>query len=62
MRLRVVEGPFNLNWISFDDSVSVGIPIPGYLEAEDYISQSGTSLEMTEDEGWWSEYRIFRLG
>ena len=51
MRLRVVEGPFNLNWISFDDSVSVGIPIPGYLEAEDYISQSGTSLEMTEDEG-----------
>ena len=26
MWLRVVEGPFNLNWISFDDSVSVGIP------------------------------------
>ena len=51
LRLKIVEGPFNLNWFSFDDSVSVGIPVPGYLEAEDYIFQSGTSLEMTEDEG-----------
>jgi hypothetical protein len=51
LRVKVVEGPFNLNWISFDDSVSVGIPVPGYLEAEDYIFQYGTSLELTEDEG-----------
>ena len=51
LRVKVVEGPFNLNWISFDDSVSVGIAVPGYLEAEDYIFQYGTSLELTEDEG-----------
>ena len=51
IRLNIVEGPFNLNWFSFDDSVSVGIPVPGYLEAEDYVYQSGISLEMTEDEG-----------
>ena len=51
LRVNVVQGPFNLNWLSFDDSLSLGIPIPGYLQAEDYVFQSGTSLEMTEDEG-----------
>ena len=51
LRLKILDGPFNLNWIAFDDSVSIGIPIPGYVQAEDYIFQSGTSLEMTEDEG-----------
>ncbi len=51
LRLKILEGPFNLNWFAFDDSVSIGIPIPGYIQAEDYIFQSGTSLEMTEDEG-----------
>ena len=51
LRLKILNGPFNLNWFAFDDSVSIGIPIPGYVQAEDYIFQSGTSLEMTEDEG-----------
>ena len=51
IRLKILAGPFNLNWFSFDDSVSVGIPIPGYVEAEDFVYQEGISLEMTEDEG-----------
>ena len=41
----------NLNWFSFDNSVSVGIPIPGYVQAEDFVFQEGISLEMTEDAG-----------
>ena len=51
IRLKILAGPFNLNWFSFDDSVSVGIPIPGYVQAEDFVYQEGISLEMTEDEG-----------
>ena len=51
IRLKILGGPFNLNWFSFDDSVSVGIPIPGYVQAEDFVYQDGISLEMTEDEG-----------
>jgi aryl-phospho-beta-D-glucosidase BglC (GH1 family) len=51
IRLTILGGPFNLNWFSFDDSVSVGIPIPGYVQAEDFIYQDGISLEMTEDDG-----------
>ena len=51
IRLKIISGPFNLNWFSFDDSVSVGIPIPGYVQAEDFVFQEGISLEMSEDEG-----------
>lgn len=51
IRLKILDGSFNLNWFSFDNNVSVGIPVPGYLEAEDYVYQSGISLEMTEDDG-----------
>ena len=51
IRLKILGGPFNLNWFSFDDSVSVGIPIPGYVQAEDFVYQDGISLEMTIDEG-----------
>ena len=51
IRLKVLSGPFNLNWFSFDNSVSVGIPIPGYVQAEDFVFQEGISLEMSEDEG-----------
>ena len=51
IRLQIIEGPFNLNWFSFDDSVSLGIPIPGLVQAEDYVFQNGISLESTEDEG-----------
>lgn len=51
IRLKILGGPFNLNWFSFDDSVSVGISIPGYVQAEDFVYQDGISLEMTEDEG-----------
>ena len=51
IRLKILSGPFNLNWFAFDDSVSVGIPIPGYIQAEDFVFQKGISLEMTEDEG-----------
>jgi len=51
IRLKILDGPFNLNWFSFDDSVSIGIPIPGYVQAEDFVYQDGISLEMTEDEG-----------
>ena len=51
IRLKILGGPFNLNWFSFDDSVSVGIPIPGYVQAEDFVYQDGISLEMTEDDG-----------
>ena len=47
IRLKILGGPFNLNWFSFDDSVSVGIPIPGYVQAEDFVYQDGISLEMT---------------
>ena len=51
IRLKILSGPFNLNWFAFDDSVSVGIPVPGYIQAEDFVFQKGISLEMTEDEG-----------
>ncbi len=51
LRLQIIEGPFNLNWFSFDDSVSLGIPIPGLVQAEDYVFQNGISLESTEDQG-----------
>ena len=44
LRLTVIQGPFNLNWFSFDDSESVGLPIPGKIEAEDYVKQEGITF------------------
>ena len=44
LRLTVIQGPFNLNWFSFDNSESVGLPIPGKIEAEDYVKQEGITF------------------
>ena len=44
IRLKVILGPFNLNWFSFDDSESLGLPVPGKIEAEDYVRQEGVTF------------------
>ena len=44
IRLKVIQGPFNLNWFSFDDSESLGLPVPGKIEAEDYVKQEGVTF------------------
>ena len=44
IRLKVIQGPFNLNWFSFDDSESLGLPVPGKIEAEDYVRQEGVTF------------------
>lgn len=55
IRLQVVTGGFNLNWLNFSNSntppPSSGLVIPGKIEAENYSFSYGTELEDTADAG-----------